>query len=249
MAVSANTLFHFTDKEKLRGILRSQFFPKYSLEDLSYATPETSIYASSYIPMVCFCDLLFSQIKDHIDFYGDYGIGLRKKEWGLKRGISPIVYVPYNSISARHIQSIAAEIGRQYAKSAKKGKIREELPNFYKYIKAYQGETFNRRAKTLVSKVFYDEREWRFVPKKFNVIPEAEVRDNIIQVQNADMQNTATLPFKAADVKYIIVKTEREIPEFVNFIEKDLSIRFPDVRDRQLLLSKLISVEQIRDDI
>src|SRR5690606_31643375 len=100
MAISANTLFHFTEKEKLKQILLNDFYPNYCLEDLSNATPPVSIYKNAYIPMVCFCDLVFSQIKKHIDFYGDYGIGLRKKGWGIERGISPIYYVPEASISA-----------------------------------------------------------------------------------------------------------------------------------------------------
>ena len=79
MAVSANTLFHFTDeKSKLMGILKNSFYPKYSLEDISNATPEVSIYRTAHIPMVCFCDIVFSQIKNHIDFYGDYGIAFTK---------------------------------------------------------------------------------------------------------------------------------------------------------------------------
>src|ERR1043166_5403919 len=87
--VSANTLFHFTEKSKLLNILEKGFFPKYHPEDLSNVTLDKSIYKEAYVPMVCFCDLLLSQIKAHIDFYGDYGLGLRKK-WGLREGISPI---------------------------------------------------------------------------------------------------------------------------------------------------------------
>src|SRR3989338_11108663 len=98
MAVSANTLFHFTEKDTLKQILLNDFYPKYSKEDLSNATPENSIYKVAYTPMVCFCDLIFSQIKKHIEFYGSYGIGLRKDNWGRKKGISPIVYVPEKSM-------------------------------------------------------------------------------------------------------------------------------------------------------
>lgn len=85
MAVSANTLFHFTEKDRLKNILLNGFLPSYSLEDLSNATPEGSPYSAAHTPMVCFCDLVFSQIKKHIDFYGNYGIGLRKDSWGQKK--------------------------------------------------------------------------------------------------------------------------------------------------------------------
>ncbi len=56
------------------------------------------------------------------------------------------------------------------------------------------------------------------------------------------------LNFSAKDIKYIIVKTEKEIPEFVDFIENDLKGQF-NFFERTLLVSKLISVEQIKDDM
>ena len=57
------------------------------------------------------------------------------------------------------------------------------------------------------------------------------------------------LNFSARDIKYIIVKSEKEIPDFVEYIEKDLAKRFPDEKERKLLVSKLISVDQIEVDV
>lgn len=247
MAVSANTLFHFTEKAYLKEVLKSNFQPRYSLEDLSNVTPGKSIYKKSYIPMVCFCDLLFSQIKDHIDFYGDYGIGLRKKEWGLKKGISPITYVPQKSLSAYHIQSISAEISDKLKNISDRKAIRKQLQNFYKYVKPYDGLVKNRKTKTNEYRVFYEEREWRFVPKKFPVLAVRRAKTDLLSRANARMKTEEKLNFSAKDIKYIIVKTEKEIPEFVDFIEKYLS-QFTH-SERKLLVSKLISVEQIKDDM
>jgi len=244
MGVSANTLFHFTKKKDfLKEILKNNFYPKYSLEDLSNAIPDGSIY-SARIPMVCFCDLLFSQIKDHIDFYGDYGIGLRKKEWGLKNEISPIIYVP-NELTL--IQQMTEQY-RSLLKS-KKGdlSINKNLPDLYKYLKSYEGKAKNRQTQKMVDKVFYDEREWRYVPSDFAVLPE-DIDKKILNSENEKMKVKSQLKFKAVDVKYIIVKKEKEIPKFADFIEKDLESRF-DTNNRRLLVSKLISVEQIKDDI
>jgi len=50
------------------------------------------------------------------------------------------------------------------------------------------------------------------------------------------------------NIKYIIVREEDEIPEFVDFIEEDLKDKFK-MPERKLLVSKLISVQQIRDDM
>ncbi|MEK7200130.1 MAG: hypothetical protein AAB212_09465, partial [Bacteroidota bacterium] len=60
---------------------------------------------------------------------------------------------------------------------------------------------------------------------------------------NAKMEADERLNFSAKDIKYIIVKTEKEIPEFVDFIENDLKGQFNSF-ERKLLVSKLISVEQ-----
>jgi hypothetical protein len=247
MSISANTLFHFTQKENLISILTSNFSPKYSLEDLSNATPRISIYKEAYIPMVCFCDLLFSQIKDHIDFYGDYGIGLRKKEWGIKKGISPIVYVAPESNSAIQIQGIATIIGSRLKSSSDRNVIRKQLQNFYKFVKPYSGDIVNRKNHRKENKVFYNEREWRYVPTDFQVLPKKKTSKKALDNRNASMQEADKLTFDAKDIKYIIVKRENEIPEFADFIESQLT-QFSE-SDRKILVSKLISVEQIKDDM
>lgn len=249
MAVSANTLFHFTDdRAKLMSILKNHFFPKYSLEDISNATPENSIYRTAHIPMVCFCDIVFSQIKSHIDFYGDYGIGLNKKDWGVSKGISPVFYFPKKSISAALIKSIGSEISATIKTKNERLAIRKQLQNFYKCVKPYNGKAFNRKEKRLEDRNFYDEREWRFVPKTIPVIPEKNATTASLDKANAEMQVNERLIFKAKDIKYIIVKKESEIPELVNFIEKGLSNEF-DENERKLLVSKLISVQQIEEDM
>lgn len=248
MAVSANTLFHFTEKDKLKQILSNNFHPRYSLEDLSNATPENSIYRVAYTPMVCFCDLVFSQIRKHIEYYGSYGIGLRKDNWGNKKGISPIVYVPEKSMSASLIQSMATEIGNKLKDGENKDDILKQLHNFYKYVKPYNGLVMNKKTKEMEERVFYDEREWRYVPRKIPVLSSLHAKKEDIEKANILMKKNM-LRFSARDVKYIIVKSEKEILDFVEFIEKELIVRFPNEKERKLLVSKLISVDQIEEDV
>ena len=199
--------------------------------------------------MVCFCDLIFSQIKYHIDFYGDYGIGMRKKGWGIEKGISPIFYFPEESISAELIKLVATEITSKIKKRSERVSIRKQLQNFYKCVKPYDGVAFNRKEKKMEDRIFYNEREWRFVPKNFPVLPEKRASTSLLEKVNLKMQRDERLIFKAADVKYIIVKEEKEIPGFVRFIEEDLTKQFKKPEDRKLLVSKLISAEQIADDM
>lgn len=247
MSISANTLFHFTQKDNLLNILKSNFYPRYSLEDLSNVTPKISIYKEAFIPMVCFCDLLFSQIKDHIDFYGDYGIGLRKGEWGIPKGISPIVYVPPKSTSASQIQAIASVVRTKLKSTNDRELISHQLQNFYKFVKPYSGIVGNRKDDTRINKIFYDEREWRYVPTNFQVLPKTKTTKKSVENRNVEMQKRDGLTFEAKDIKYIIVRLENEIPEFADFIESQLT-QFK-MSDRKLLVSKLISAEQIKDDM
>jgi len=247
MNVSANTLFHFTDKkEVLKGILKDSFYPKYSLEDLGNVIPDSK-NITVHIPMVCFCDLVFSQIIPHIDFYGDYGIGLRKKGWGIQKGISPIIYVPKEAMSATLIQEIRVQLKSLMMKDENEI-LEKQIPDFFKYIKAYEGLGQNKRTRKMEFKPFYDEREWRYSPMKFRVYSEKLVPDETLKRENDKMKKQEKLTFEGKDVKYIIVKDEDEIPEFVDFIERTLKNRFTKA-ETKILVSKLISVEQIRDDM
>ena len=84
MALSSDTLIHFTNsKEALKGILADNFKIKYCQETIKLHGVEEVLH----IPMVSFCDIPLSQIKNHISSYGNYGIGLSKK-WALKKRLT-----------------------------------------------------------------------------------------------------------------------------------------------------------------
>ncbi|MBT7825316.1 MAG: hypothetical protein HN600_01875 [Bacteroidetes bacterium] len=72
MSRSPSTVFHFTKKEALLGILKENFKIQYCFE--RWTTHQSEDFA---IPMVSFCDIKLSEI-DHMFKYGNYGIGLVK---------------------------------------------------------------------------------------------------------------------------------------------------------------------------
>ena len=87
MALSANTLFHFTSSlDILISILTRDFIPRYSLENYNVLMPKINNRKGLEvgIPMVSFCDIPLSKVSQHIDIYGRYGIGL-EKNWGLRK--------------------------------------------------------------------------------------------------------------------------------------------------------------------
>ena len=100
MALSANTLFHFTkDSNTLLSILSTKFYPRLCLEKNFFTVKEVGKIA---IPMVCFCDIPLSQISEHVEHYGEYAIGL-KKSWAIKNGITPILYTHRESLITKNI--------------------------------------------------------------------------------------------------------------------------------------------------
>ncbi|MED8860686.1 abortive infection system antitoxin AbiGi family protein, partial [Escherichia marmotae] len=92
MSLHPKILFHFTDKDGLLNILEHTFKISYARERIQ-GKNEIREFG---IPMVSFCDIKLSDLKDHIDKYGDYGIGLNKA-WANSKGLNPVWYVSKNS--------------------------------------------------------------------------------------------------------------------------------------------------------
>jgi hypothetical protein len=167
VTISSNTLFHFTNKiGNVINILENEFMPHFCLEDLSFMlhsiSPKEKLEIA--IPMVCFCDIPLSQARTHMGNYGNYGIGL-KKEWGMKNKISPILYAHDNSeitFSINELQDkvLGFGISNQQNNSDFVVKVLGKLYWISSFVKPYYGTSKNG------DKVrFYDEREWRYVPK------------------------------------------------------------------------------------
>ncbi len=93
MTLSTSSIFHFTnDKEKLKGILKTNFKVSYCKETLQFNNEGFIMH----IPMVSFCDIPLSKAKNHIKSYGEYGIGLNKS-WAVKNGLNPVLYFEIDS--------------------------------------------------------------------------------------------------------------------------------------------------------
>ena len=81
MPLTPNTLIHFTDtKDKLKSILQDNFRVFNCKEVVALDVKQATYYA----PMVSFCEIPLSQVKEHLSKYGNYGIGLTR-EWGKRK--------------------------------------------------------------------------------------------------------------------------------------------------------------------
>jgi hypothetical protein len=258
--LSANTLFHFTKNvDNLESILRNEFYPRYCLEDWSVVFPEVPEIQEIAIPMVSFCDIPLSQIKNHVKHYGPYALGLTK-DWGIKKGICPVLYTHRKAKSAAHFKEIIINtLGGMRKHSKPEFKIiSDDWSQFMQFLKLYKGRLW-RDGKYLKNKItFYDEREWRFCPnilisnKPINNRPkkflrkELFIQPDVIKRENIILEEYK-LSFAPKDIKYIIVERKDEILEMLNKVAEIKQSKYlPD--DLKVLTTRIISMEQIAED-
>lgn len=249
MVISSNTLFHFTrDLDDLLDILENCFTPRYCLENYSNLFHGSEREFIIAFPMTCFCDLPLSQLQEHLDFYGGYGIGL-KKEWGIHQKINPVLYMHQYSDLSDCISTLIKD-----SENGIEGDKRtfHYLMSFIRHIKLYEGYVTVKGKK--IYKKFYDEREWRWVP-----VPAGNKNDEILSLTEDEFNDPdlrskadnglakiARLDFSPGDVKYIVVSSEGEINEVISAISI-FNNRYNE-NDAKLLCTKILCSNQIKTD-
>jgi hypothetical protein len=248
--LSANTLFHFTDSiDNIENILINEFCPRYSLEKIGSVAFDSSYEVA--IPMVCFCDIPLSQIKNHIKYYGNYAIGL-KKEWGIKRKINPVLYLYENSATAIHLKKIISSLDPDINKNQAEQPIIVGAVSFVKYLKLYEGKLWKNNNYTQETIRFYDEREWRYVPEIatndewFSIITKKDFLNNEYRNQQTEKLKSQKLSFEPNDIKYIIVEKENEIFPMTQRIQA-IKSKY-SLQDVETLKARIVSMEQIKED-
>lgn len=240
MAPKANNLFHFTKSiAHLQGILKDGFYPRYSLEDTNYLNLDFIGY-----PMTCFCDIPISRLSEHTDFYGEYGIGLTK-EWGVRNALAPLIYTTSDSVVTQ-LATYLMELKLVDSEGTRMPVMNEINSYFFRLIpmiKPISGKMFI--AGKVIDKDFYQENEWRYVPKEYKVLFKKDFEENR-DAKNKEME-LSKIQFLPSDVKYIFVKTDSEIPIIFDFIQNNLG-QFP-LNEIKILTSRIVSLETIAKDL
>lgn len=189
--------------------------------------------------MVSFCDIPLSQIKEHLDRYGSYGIGLNKI-WGIRKKLNPVLYIKKNSIIKLSIDSLYYFISNQEAEVGEEAA--RALQEVFMYIKSY--ETDVNRAEKYYR--YYNEREWRYIPPSADFINEDQFNDfRRGRELNNSIQNEKLI-FEPNDIRYLILRDETEIDELIDAIPV-IKSKF-DEQSRKRLISRIITSEQIGND-
>ncbi|MDP4201679.1 MAG: abortive infection system antitoxin AbiGi family protein [Bacteroidota bacterium] len=258
--ISANTLFHFTKKQYLLNILEGcAFNPRYCFEDIATKDISLNTEPDLGVPMVCFCDIPLSQIKEHINTYGSYGIGLTKK-WGMANGLSPLQYTYYNSITAKTFQEKRGLIDSlQKSITLKEMYILRDLYLYtHLFLKPYEGRIFRNGVYSPEIIKFYDEKEWRYIPDIRSFLPlnlhavvdykdfakDPKIFDNAHDL----LAKNCSLKFQIKDISYLILESENEIEFFLNKIDELFVGKF-DMNDINKLKTRIITKTQINNDL
>lgn len=251
MGLSSNTIIHFTKKiSSLKGILTSDFSIRYCQEIIQ----SNSSTIELLIPMVSFCDIPFSQIIQHVNNYGSYGIGLSKK-WAEVNGLNPVLYLEKKSNLSNNItENLFPTLRGSSPKKIKEFTLEtQKSRDFLRYIKNYQGDLI--RAGKLIKKDyrFSDEREWRYVLEpsidylfyaNIKNVPKAEIPKKK-EKHNKEVKSQS-LKLTPNDIIYIIIKKESERDGIITTIEKAKG-KFSHTEVKRLT-SRIISIEQLKTD-
>lgn len=234
--LSSGALFTFTTKmDYLISMLEFGIKPRYIFERIPI--PNKTWYYT--VAAKCFCDIPLGKIKSHLNWFGNYGLGI-KMGYLKDKGVSPIIYIHQRS--------------NWILDNLKKGGLSElrKYPTL-PFLKRYYGDDYKREddgSYVRKSRKFYDEREWRYIPKENNL----ETGDNFKLIKdglehirqiniNAPFTNSS-LQITPNDVEYIIIRSFNEFKE----LKMRLKDIYPHVDDYELMLSKiLIAYRIVRD--
>ena len=242
MAISSNSIIHYTEQfDVLCKILKDGFKIKYCGEKLKLKG-----YKGSYAahPMVSFCDIPLTESAAHFQSYGFYGIGLYKK-WACEKKLNPVLYIEENSSVAKLLAKMLNSLRHNNS-----GDVSFEIYLLKAFSKNYSGKLkTSKRNET--NYIFYNEREWRYVPdkKKINneLISIALSKYNEDKEKYNDKISQSKLGFEPKDISYIIVEKIDEIPKIVKYI-KDIYEDKCTAKELDILLTKICSTEQILSD-
>ena len=244
MTISANTLFHFTNKkETLYKILKTKFYPRLCLESC-FLDSTNKKWA---IPMVCFCDIPLSNITQHTQKYGNYAIGI-KKTWAIEQGVNPILYVHNKSVFLEQCRK-ALKWSLELSDTDERNmtKIADFLLLF-SMMKPYEIEEIVAGE---IKKIrYYDEREWRYIipitDNKFCFLTEDSFNNAIARNNINNSNEKYGIDITPDAINYIIVERENEILPLISELPL-ITDKFPH-ESVELLKSRILSMERIRED-
>jgi|ERR1035437_6905538 hypothetical protein len=226
--LSSTTLFNFTDSIKyLMDNLENGFYVSYTYEKLPHAN------IGYIIPMACFCDIPLGQIKIHLTWYGNFGIGINKKYARKEYEICPVWYVHSHNREIRNL------VRQKNHNELAENKL---LPYFKQYYGFQEKETGIYKKKH-----FYDEREWRYIPLNYKpeLIINKSKEELSVLIKNKNKTPLNRMELDLNEIEYIIIEHEENLKILLPFLEKLAKKKKVSYED---LIRKILLSRQIKND-
>ncbi|WP_269541708.1 abortive infection system antitoxin AbiGi family protein [Cerasicoccus fimbriatus] len=248
MPISSSSVFHFTnDINALKGILSEGLQVSYCKEDINGIFDETGV--SIAVPMVSFCDLPLSEIKNHIDSYGKYAVGF-SKTWAQINRLNPVFYLDTNSTLAASLSDLLLHFLEGKESIQNIDHLGHQAVNILRYTKNYEAD-LKRKGITTKNYRFSDEREWRYIPELDDshepFIAMDQYKTEADRKKANETLKNLKLEFGANDIKYLIIKEEEEISELIDFLRKENGKKYT-YQDTERLMTRILTSDQILAD-
>ena len=197
------------------------------------------------------------EYNTHIGCYGEYGL-VFSKEWCVTQGFQPVLYVNTESEYLQQLKDLFTHI---MSEDNINDLFIDDLLRQFAYIKPLQGIMKRKVDSETVElkKNFHDEKEWRFIPsdiqlkeKKLNKMAFSQgIVDNYNKISDnieAPSYEALWLKFSYDDIKYIIVPNQIARINVIKFILNMPGEKFLDEMQRNVLISKIQVLDEIRKD-
>lgn len=201
-------LYHCTVFESLCKILNTSYFRcSYCLEQSNFMDE----YSEGAYAMVCFADLQSKELGQHMRNFNSDSYIMMKKDWALRNIVSPVQYYFRDTIPAITMKVWVEYLLKQQNEweNGSLGNLLNNATNMmFAYMKQYKGSYFNRKTRTFSNeeRLFYLEREWRYVPlvengEAYYLTKEEYLNENVIKAKTAELvERGCTLKFSLEDV-------------------------------------------------
>lgn len=250
-SVQADTLFTFAGKIEyiIPSIKDACIYPRYCEEDVRYLNLDS--LKKVYIPMKCFCDINLHKLSKHLGDYGAYGLAF-SKEWGMRNGIQPVHYINSESELCKDFSDAfshaLALVDNSSEDEAFINMLKDYMLHDFMYFKPYEGMFRNRVKNKTELKCFMEECEWRYIPNLSRTDYPQIIRDNVSHLDDLNQAimrvEGAPLKFDYSDLKYIIIKRDKDFNKIVKVINGIKA----DKNTKDKLISKIIIWESSKGD-
>jgi len=233
---SSQTLFTFTTEiDYLIAMLEFGIRPRYIYERIPILNKKWYYIVAAK----CFCDIPLGKIKSHVDWFGNYGLGI-DKGYLREQGVSPLMYM--------HTKST------WIVDSLKMGGL-QELKTYptLPFLKRQFGQDYRRDEDgnyKMTFRKFYDEREWRYIPKNNDLITGdgfKDIKEGLEFVRTKNLKTPyvdSSISISPKEIEYIIIKKFSEFGE----LKTKLRNLYINDNDYELMLSKILIAERILRD-